>query len=118
MTRNYMTTWRARRALLVELCECEQGPRIAYDKGCARCEQIDLDRYRDERTSSALRRQLAHHDLVSMADLAEACGVTEEQAASAMRSLIANGDVEKVGASNQTEYRAMKHRAMKQRRAA
>lgn len=111
MTRNYMHQWRLNRILANDPCECGGGPRIAYEKGCVRCEAMDQERYRPEQTVNIVRRKLARFDLVSLSELADTCGMTETQVRFAMRRLIDRGEVETVGASVATEYRLTKRRA-------
>ena len=112
MTRNYMRTWRLNRILASDHCECGSGPRVGYDKGCARCEGMDLRRYKAERLVDIVRRKLPRYDLVSPAEMAADCGAPTEQVAATLRHLVRLGEAETVGLSNATEYR------LKQRRAA
>jgi hypothetical protein len=105
MTRNYMTNWRALRKLARTECECGNFPRVDYNRGCARCEAMDRERYKGERTIDVVRRNLARFDLVSTTELANACAVTEAQIRNALGALIESGEVEIVGRSTATEYR-------------
>lgn len=105
MTRNYMHQWRIGRLLAADPCECGSGPRVAVDKGCARCEEMDRKRYASVRLVDVVRRKLARFDLVSLAELADVCSATTAQMSCTLRHLIASGEVETVGASTATEYR-------------
>jgi len=109
--KHYMHQWRANRRLQRSVCECGNAPRVDYDKGCARCEAMDRERYKGERTIDIVRRIMARFDLVSTAELAIACAVTEAQVRNALSSLIENGEVEVVGASTATEYRLRRRAA-------
>ncbi len=111
MTRHYMAQWRANRKLLKDPCECGQGPRIAYEKGCAQCEAMDQERYRTERTTNIVRRKLARFDMASMAEIAQACDMPVTQVEYSMRRLVENGEVDVIGAGNATEYRIKQRRA-------
>ena len=112
MTRNYMRSWRLNRILAADPCECGSGPRVAYEKGCARCEGMDRERYRAVRTVDVVRRKLGRFDLVSVGELAGACGATTAQVGATLRHLVETGEVETVGENSGMEYR------LKQRRAA
>jgi predicted ArsR family transcriptional regulator len=92
-------------------CECGKAPRVRSGAGCATCEARDRYRYAMGRPVNMLRRQLAHHDIVSLYELADACGITVPQAQNAMRELVEAGEVETIGVSNATEYRPKRRAA-------
>lgn len=112
MTRNYLHQWRLNRLLAADPCECGAGPRVGYDRGCKRCEAMDVQRYKAVRTVDVVRRVLARFDLVSVGELAEACSATTAQVGATLRHLVETGEVETVGENSGMVYR------LKQRRAA
>lgn len=108
MTRNYMHQWRENRRLANHPCECGNVPRIAYDKGCARCEKMDQDRYRQKSPVDAVCEALGRFDSVSTLELSEACGLRLHQTWRALKALVREGKAENV---SPTEYRRRRRAA-------
>jgi hypothetical protein len=96
MTRNYMANWRALRKLARTECECGNAPRLAYDKGCARCELLDQRRYQQRSTTDVVRETLARFDTASVVELSVASGLGHHQIWAALRRLLKTGEAEKV----------------------
>jgi predicted transcriptional regulator of viral defense system len=100
-----MHQWRANRKLAKLECECGNIPRVAHDKGCARCEALDQQRYARKSTTETVLDALGRFDLISVRDLADALGINHHQAYMALRRLTQTGKAERVGSANSTEYR-------------